>query len=66
VAALDALSAQGREDVDLGAVIGREFDLAIVERVYPELDVLSGLDEASALVRPAQEASEVSRICWAV
>jgi hypothetical protein len=49
VAALDALSAQGREVVDLGAVIGREFDLAIVERVYPELDVLSGLDEASAL-----------------
>jgi DNA-binding NarL/FixJ family response regulator len=51
VAALDALSEQSRAVIDLGAVIGREFDLAIVERVYPELEVLSGLEEASALVR---------------
>ena len=55
VAALDALSEQGRAVIDVGAVIGREFDLAIVERVYPELEVLSGLEEASSLVRQLPE-----------
>ncbi|GIH08745.1 hypothetical protein Rhe02_68120 [Rhizocola hellebori] len=51
VTVLAALGEQARAVIDLAAVIGREFDLAIVERVYPELDVLSGLEEAASLVR---------------
>ncbi len=47
---LRALSPSAREVIDVGSVIGREFDLAIVERVCAPMDVLSGLDEASALI----------------
>jgi DNA-binding CsgD family transcriptional regulator len=49
---LDSLEAEAREVVEVGSVIGREFDLAIVERACPGLDVLSGLEAAAALVQP--------------
>ncbi|GAA2397136.1 hypothetical protein Cme02nite_60500 [Catellatospora methionotrophica] len=47
-AALRALEPGARETVTAAAVIGREFDLAILEGVCPEQDVLSGLDDAAA------------------
>ncbi|WP_144121637.1 helix-turn-helix transcriptional regulator [Catellatospora sichuanensis] len=47
-AALRSLEPGARETVTAAAVIGREFDLAILEGVCPGQDVLSGLDDAAA------------------
>ncbi|GIG01429.1 helix-turn-helix transcriptional regulator [Catellatospora citrea] len=47
-AALRSLEPDARETVTAAAVIGREFDLSILEGVCPDLDVLSGLDDAAA------------------
>ncbi|WP_230690392.1 hypothetical protein, partial [Catellatospora paridis] len=47
-AALRSLEPGARETVTAAAVIGREFDLSILEGVCPDLDVLSGLDDAAA------------------
>lgn len=52
VAVLAGLEDQARQVIDVAAVIGREFDLAILERACSELDVLSGLEAAADLVRP--------------
>jgi DNA-binding CsgD family transcriptional regulator len=49
---LDGLPSLAREVLEVGAVIGREFDLAIVERACPGVDVLSGLEAAEELVQP--------------
>jgi len=49
---LDSLPPFAREVTEVGAVIGREFDLAIVERALPGVDVLAGLDAAAAIVQP--------------
>ncbi|MEU8003332.1 LuxR C-terminal-related transcriptional regulator [Catellatospora sp. NPDC049111] len=46
-AALRSLTPQARETVTAAAVIGREFDLAILEGACPDVDVLSGLDDAA-------------------
>ncbi|MFC7242766.1 LuxR C-terminal-related transcriptional regulator [Catellatospora aurea] len=46
-AALRSLTPQARETVTAAAVIGREFDLAILEGACPDTDVLSGLDDAA-------------------
>lgn len=46
-AALRSLAPQARETVTAAAVIGREFDLAILEGACPDLDILSGLDDAA-------------------
>ncbi|MEU7822097.1 LuxR C-terminal-related transcriptional regulator [Catellatospora sp. NPDC049133] len=46
-AALSSLTSQARATVTAAAVIGREFDLAILEGACPDIDVLSGLDDAS-------------------
>ncbi|MEU8077302.1 LuxR C-terminal-related transcriptional regulator [Catellatospora citrea] len=46
--ALRSLEPGARETVTAAAVIGREFDLSILEGVCPDLDVLSGLDDAAA------------------
>jgi DNA-binding CsgD family transcriptional regulator len=48
---LDSLPPVPREVIEAGAVIGREFDLAIVERTLPGVDVLAGLDAAAELVQ---------------
>lgn len=46
-AALRSLTPPARETVTAAAVIGREFDLAILEGACPDVDVLSGLDDAA-------------------
>ncbi|MDI1460109.1 LuxR C-terminal-related transcriptional regulator [Catellatospora sp. KI3] len=53
-AALAALGPHGRAVAGAGAVIGREFDLAILEGACPDTDVPTGLEEAeeAGLVRP--------------
>ncbi|GHJ46290.1 hypothetical protein Cs7R123_36320 [Catellatospora sp. TT07R-123] len=53
-ATLAGLGPHGRAVTGAGAVIGREFDLAILEGACPDVDVLTGLEEAeeAGLVRP--------------
>ncbi|MBV1849940.1 helix-turn-helix domain-containing protein [Catellatospora tritici] len=52
--ALTGLGPHGRAVAGAGAVIGREFDLAILEGACPDVEVLAGLEEAeeAGLVRP--------------